>query len=220
MIEIAHILNREYGFKYPILLDGEATSKNKTLTHLMTQFRRIKEADPTIFELRLFDMAIPNMKFKDRHEYLKKSINSSKLERTHLLEYFPFNNFSIDALNKLVKEQSTNIGDEGVILQWANAPYVGSDTFFAIKGKFKDTVDLKITGFNFGKGRLEDKLGTFICDYKGKPLKVSGKLSDKDREEYAKNPPIGKIAEVEFKEETHTGSLRDPIFVRIRDDKS
>lgn len=221
IIEISHVLNRELGFKYPIRLDGEGASKSKTLSHVMSQFRRIEDIDPSILQLHLFDIAIHNMPFNRRHNSIKQAIAECKTNNVFLLPYVQFSNFSINNLRKLVNKMVKE-GYEGVVLQNANANYVGGDTINAIKVKKKETIDLKVVGINLGTegSRLERKLATFVCEYKGKRINVSGKLSDKDREEFAKNPPIGKIIEVEYQEETVNGVLRNPIYVRVRDDLS
>ena len=220
IIEICHILNKEYGIKYPIKLDAEASSESKKLSHVMTQFRRIETADPSIFRLNIFDIVINNTPFIKRHNFVKKAIEKVKSKNILLLPYELFHNFSTDRLDDLVNKMS-KFGYEGVILQNSNAEYIYGDTYYAVKAKKVETVDLKIIGINLGKedSRLKGKLATFICEYKGKPLNVSGRLDDKDRDEFAKNPPIGKIAEVQFQEETPEGSLRNPIFIRLREDK-
>lgn len=220
IIEICHVLNREFGIKYPIRLDGEGASKSKRLSHIMTQFRRVQNMDPTQFQLHLFDIAIENMPFSRRHFLLKEAIKKVKSKKIFLLPYEPFLDFNEEKLYKLVDIMYQK-GYEGVILQDANAEYVGGDTTISIKVKKLKDIDLKIVGINIGtEGKFKNMLSTFICDYNGKYINISGKLSINERIYYAKNPPINKVAEIKYTEETSTGSLRDPVFVRLRDDKS
>jgi len=68
--------------------------------------------------------------------------------------------------------------------------------------------------------KFKNSLGGFVVNYNGKKIRVSGQLSKNDRIYYWKNKPIGSIAEIRFKEKTSKEKLREPIFIRIRDDKS
>jgi len=76
-----------------------------------------------------------------------------------------------------------------------------------------------VIGFEYGtKGtRMENMLGSFICEYKGKRVNVSGKMSDDQRIAYVKDLPS--TIEVHADSETNDGSLRLPIFQRAREDK-
>lgn len=104
--------------------------------------------------------------------------------------------------------------------------------------------DLKVIGFEEGKGKLVGSLGKIIVDFKGKEAKVGSgfkekmfwELSIKERNkindpgEYDKtvrsyiwsnqNKFLGKIAHVKYKEDSSKGSMRQARFKGWREDKT
>ena len=87
------------------------------------------------------------------------------------------------------------------------------------------TVDLRVTGFEQGSGRLAGKLGAFIVDYKGNSLNVGSGMSDGQRSDFLAmgDDLIGRVIEVKYKEEssdkkTGLSSLQFPIFVSLREE--
>ena len=86
-----------------------------------------------------------------------------------------------------------------------------------LKVKQRLTFDLIIEDVFEGKGRNKGRLGGFITNMG----KVGTGFSDRQRQEYWINPPIGKIIEIacmEVNEETR--KARHPVFIRIREDLS
>lgn len=82
--------------------------------------------------------------------------------------------------------------------------------------------DLKIVGMFAGEGQFEDCLGGIVCALpNGKEVRVGSGFSVDSRKEMwdNKNDFIGKTAEIKYMEYTPEGSLRHPIFIRIRTDK-
>jgi ATP-dependent DNA ligase len=116
-------------------------------------------------------------------------------------------------------------GNEGLLFKTPDHihEFKRSAHWFKLKGLYLKgcgiEVDLPVIGFEYGKKgtRLEKVLGAFICEYKGNKVRVSGKLSDDQRIEYAENLPS--FIEVNADSETDDGSLRLPIFQRVRVDK-
>jgi DNA ligase-1 len=118
--------------------------------------------------------------------------------------------------NKLLDE-----GFEGAVLKNINAVYPFDRSKDWIKWKTMISEDLEIIGYEPGDGRNKDRLGAFICDFKGKKVKVGGGYSDELRVKFwkEKDNMIGKIIETQCQGITPDGSLRFPVFTRLRIDK-
>lgn len=206
--------------RLPIIFDSEAASKDKRLSQIMTQLRRINNLDASKLKLHIFNIPLVGKPFKDTHNIVKRLFQGKRFKYLEYLPYYPFK-YDPDKLEKLVNEQVRK-GYEGVMLQFGKAPYqFGKRTKWCCKVKKMKTIDLKIVDIEIGKPgtKFEGIMSKFILDYHGKKLPVSGRISHKQREEFAKNPPIGKYAEIQYQEETSDGRLRFPIYHRIREDK-
>ena len=109
-------------------------------------------------------------------------------------------------------------GKEGVIVKDLDAMYEWDRTIACAKVKSFHDIDLKIVGFQEGKGRHKGRLGAIEVEYKGNIVKVGSGFSDVMRDEIWKNKNkyMGKIAEIVFFEETQNKSggvsLRFPTF--------
>jgi hypothetical protein len=101
-----------------------------------------------------------------------------------------------------------SLGHEGLILH-------NEETNIRLKVKSEETCDVKVIGIFEGKGRNKGKLGGFITE-KGR---VGSGLNDIDRELYFTENMIDKTIEVKCMELTPAGMFRQPIFVRLREDK-
>ena len=88
------------------------------------------------------------------------------------------------------------------------------------------TMDLSIIGCEGGSGRLANRLGAFVLDFKGNEVRVGSGFTDEERFWFwqRRESMIGKLCEVKYKEiscDKHTGaeSLQFPVFVALRTDK-
>lgn len=206
--------------RLPIIFDCEAASKDKKLSQIMTQLRRINNVDASKFKLHIFNTPLIGKQFKETHDIVKKLFRGKQFKYLEYLPYYPFK-YDPDTLEKLVNDQVRK-GYEGVMLQFGKAPYqFGKRTKWCCKVKKMKTIDLKIIDIVIGRtgSKLEGVMAKFILDYNGKRLPVSGRITYKQREEYTENPPIGKYAEINYQEKTPDGSLRIPVFIRVREDK-
>lgn len=92
-----------------------------------------------------------------------------------------------------------------------------------IKDKDVVDVDVEVLGVFEGKGKFTGMLGGLTIRYKGIQQKCGGgKLTDKMRKFYWDFPNhiIGKIVQVHGLSESEDGLLREPRFIRLREDKS
>jgi len=116
-------------------------------------------------------------------------------------------------------------GYEGVMLKASKGLYrwkrVTLKSGEMLKLKPFDTLDLPIVGFYDGEDKYTGLLGGIVVKYKDKEVRVGSGFSDKQRKDINENRDLylGKTAEVKYLEETDGGSLRHPIFLRVRNDK-
>jgi DNA ligase-1 len=111
---------------------------------------------------------------------------------------------------------------EGSMIKHPEGLYTFSRSTAWLKYKPFITDEFEVLGTFEGKARSkhEGKLGGLILKVAdGLTCQVGSGFSDEQREVFWKTPPINRIVEIEFKERTPDGMLREPVFVRVRDDK-
>ena len=118
-------------------------------------------------------------------------------------------------------------GEEGLVIDIADASYVRAKGTSMFKMKPEVSGDFKVVDVVEGKGKDAGRLGAFIIEYKDNLVHVGSGLTDTIREEVWANPDeyIGKLIEVVYFGETKdekTGlvSIRLPRFKRFRHDKT
>lgn len=113
-------------------------------------------------------------------------------------------------------------GYDGAILRRADAPWhVGaSKNGEAIKVKPVQSLDLRATGWFYGKGKHAGRAGGIVVEYRGVQTQVGTGFPDVERETLASHGTRNQIAEVEFMELTADGKLREPRFKGWRFDKT
>lgn len=113
-------------------------------------------------------------------------------------------------------------GYEGVIVKDLDSKYKFDRTKDWIKIKAQDYDVFLCVDVKEGTGENKGKLGSLIVeDKKGNRIGVGQGSSDKQREEFWKNPPIGKYIEISFLTSKHKKSVaRNPVFIRVREDIS
>ena len=118
-------------------------------------------------------------------------------------------------------------GEEGLVIDIADASYVRAKGTSMFKLKPEISGDFKVIDVVEGKGKDAGRLGAFIIEYKDNLVHVGSGLTDAIREEVWADPNkyIGKLIEVVYFGETKdekTGllSIRLPRFKRFRHDKN
>ena len=213
-------LAKKTKLKYPVIFDCEVASESKSVREVMTQLRRLSNIDPSKLELHIFDIVISGKPFSERINILNKAFRGKKYSNVFQLRYEK-SDHTLEQLNN-IKIQMISKGYEGIMLHDGSAFYhFGKRSNKCCKMKEVNTLDLPIVDVVIAPSghRWEGKLLKIVADYRGQRIPMSGKLSLKDREYYAKYPPIGKYAEVDFQEITPRGVLRHPRFIRLREDK-
>lgn len=126
-------------------------------------------------------------------------------------------------------------GLEGVIVKDPTAFYVKKRSISWMKIKAEETIDLPVIGAFEGMGKYAGSLGGLIVSHKGVSVNVGSGFSDDQRHEYwqamkedqihvergerSKCQLIDCPIEVQYQEIMPSGSLRHPVFVRLRRDK-
>lgn len=121
-------------------------------------------------------------------------------------------------------------GEEGIMLKRKDALYHADKrpehNWYKVKKHI--TFDAVIMGFEAGKGKYKDQIGSIVYgmyDKKGGKLEAIGTTSgitDDLRMKMTLTPHayIGKVVELEAMEATSAGSFRHPQFVRFNNEKS
>jgi len=142
--------------------------------------------------------------------------------------------------------EAERLGLEGVVAKKANAPYKGGRSQHLIKIRSRKTDDFVVVGFSAPKGSRGGFGALQLADYMNGELVYAGRagsgFSDRQLAEVTRqleqhkraDPPCSGpipqekgitwvepllVCEVEFTEWTHEGLLRQPVFLRFRDDK-
>jgi len=113
-------------------------------------------------------------------------------------------------------------GYEGAVAKKLDGIYEFGRSSNWLKLKFVETLDLPVVGFYLGTGKNAERLGGLIVETEtGVKVQVGGGYSDQQRDEFweKRESFIGKIIEVKCQEKTKDGSLRFPVFLRVREDK-
>lgn len=120
--------------------------------------------------------------------------------------------------------QAREAGEEGVMLNVCNAPYVCKRTNNLLKVKVFQDCDLRIIGFQQGTGKYADTLGALVVDYKGNSVGVGSGMSDEQRKDFweHRDEYMGRVVTVQYFEETNDAdgkkSIRFPVFKELRED--
>ena len=126
-----------------------------------------------------------------------------------------------------IYEKIINEGEEGLVIDIADASYVRAKGTSMFKMKPEVSGDFKVVDVIEGKGKDAGRLGAFVIEYKDNTVHVGSGLTDSIREEVWANPDkyIGKLIEVVYlcetkDEKTGLTSIRLPRFKRFRFDKN
>ena len=116
----------------------------------------------------------------------------------------------------------TSEGFEGAMVKDTAAPYAqGIRSRAWLKVKDADTTDGQIVDIVEGSGKCAGMAGHIVVRCGRRDVSVGTGMDDATRQSLLANRSqlIGQTAEVDFQMRTPKGSLRHPVFVRVRGDK-
>lgn len=204
-----------------IIYDGEVDAgQTKSFQKLMTQVRKLEGVDPNIFTFHIFDVVIHDTSFVKRYEMLYNTILQSGFSKIKLLEHYQVPEWVKTSKNLLdLAQPLIDQGEEGIIVKLNSSPYEFKRSKHWLKIKKFHTIDVKVTGWDYGTGKNSTVMGRLNCILNtGITFNVGSGFSDDQRQDFMRNTPS--IVEVAYQELTKDGKPRFVTFVRVRDDKS
>lgn len=122
-----------------------------------------------------------------------------------------------------VFSQALRDGYEGVVLKEKSSLYEFKRSKYWLKYKPEHSDDYEIIDVVEGEGKFEGTLGAIVVDVGGVEVNVGTGYDYPTRNRlWQKNMVgelVGSIVEVKYQEKTPDGSLRFPVFLRLREDK-
>jgi len=203
-----------------IIYDGEVDAgQTKSFQKLMTQVRKLDGVNPQIFRFHIFDLVIDGFSFIKRYQILHDVLKTSSFSKTFLLEHFQVPEW-VKTEKDLIQLSQIHIdqGEEGIVVKTHTGVYEYKRSRQWLKVKKFETLDAKVTGWQYGTGKNANVMGKLNCILdSGIRFNVGSGFSDQERIDFMTNTPI--IIEVDYQDMTKDGKPRFGTFVRIRDDK-
>ncbi len=205
-------------------LDGEITMGHfqDLMKTMGNREEGIELAKDAIYNI--FDLQITTLPFRDRLILLasiQHNIKSLGLKHVRvIIGMF----IETEAMLKVFYEQQLEDGEEGAMIKTLTGEYEFKRSKAWQKMKPEHTEDIEIIDFEEGRGKYEGQLGAFICKLNGVDgeVRVGSGLKDEQRQELwdRREELVHTYIEVKYQEKTRDGSLRFPIFIKFRPDKS
>ena len=131
-------------------------------------------------------------------------------------------------LIKKMLDEMVLLGQEGLMINYADSPYEFKRTNKLVKVKQVYTADVMIKGYEEGTGRNKGKLGAILVETpQGVQVKVGSGITDFYRDEIWNNKDgyLGTICEIAFttpstSKDSDLYNLRFPRFIRFRTEKT
>lgn len=208
-------------------VDGELYSTEIDFEHIQGAVMRnknIREEDKEKIKFYVFAL-LKNFKKQEVFETTKEMIseieNIFKKKRDYLVQ--------VD--QKLVKvadiekvhDRYAALGYEGIMLRSVDVSYEFKRSKYLLKFKKFLEADFTVVGSFEGKGKYQSGLGGIQVEGEFGGVKISSEVgsgfNDEQREEFWKNSLVGKKVEVKFQGVTPDGSLRFPVFNKVKLDR-
>ena len=172
--------------------------------------------------LKLNGVGVTNKPLQQRISLLESV--QSQVENEHIV-FLPWARSASD--KRTLYRSILDSGKEGIMLKRFDAMYVEGSrpSNNWIKAKRSATFDCIVLGFSKGTGKYNSQVGAVIFgqyrDGKLIQLGQASGMSDSIRSLMSRSPEpyLGRVVEIRGMERLRSGSIRHPIFVKIRTDK-
>lgn len=167
---------------------------------------------------------VPTIIRKEKLETLLMTYNFKYIKYTKILYAGKFE----QTLIKKMLDEMVLLGQEGLMINYADSPYEFKRTNKLVKVKQVYTADVMIKGYEEGTGRNKGKLGAILVETpQGVQVKVGSGITDFYRDEIWNNKDgyLGTICEIAFttpstSKDSDLYNLRFPRFIRFRTEKT
>jgi DNA ligase-1 len=194
------------------VLDGEAVSGKSFFTSVGA-LRSDRSADDA--RVWLFDLPSVDGDYSTRRASLEALFAQSSPTSLLLIP-------SVSCTPEEAFVRFTSEGFEGAMVKDTTAPYAhGIRSRAWLKVKDADTTDAEIVDVVEGTGKCAGMAGHIVVRCGRRLVSVGTGMDNATRSALLadRSQLIGQTAEVDFQMKTPTGSLRHPVFVRVRGDK-
>ena len=194
-------------------LDGEAVSGKSFFTSVGDLRSEAPAADARVW---LFDIPSCEGDYGTRRACLEALFDQSCTQSLLLVP-------SVSCTPEEAFLRFTAEGFEGAMVKDTAAPYRhGIRSRAWLKVKDCDTTDGEIVDIVEGSGKCAGMAGHIVVRCGRREVSVGTGMDEATRRELLadRSQLIGRVAEVDFQMKTPKGSLRHPVFVRVRGDKA
>lgn len=215
-----------------VVLDGELIAKNceyknvykETIKRVKNKNNNKKDIQFICFDIldeKDYCLNICSFEYEHRRNFL------DTLKTNEFVQILPtiYKGKDINQITKLL-ENYRQKGAEGLMANLSSGLYEYKRSKNILKIKVMQTIDLRVIDYIEGENKLKGKLGALVVDFKGKQVGVGSGYTDEERTLFWNNREdlLNKIIEISFfeitKDKDGKESLRFPVFLRLRDDKT
>lgn len=192
--------------------DCEMMAADGKFLSVMRFYSRAAQAEPGELHLHIFDLPSHPGDLTARLSALESLLAARPHPHVHIIPHYLEPQSEIPRYFK----NALKSGLEGIMVKAPNAPYTRRRHISWVKFKPHDTVTVEVTGVVEGEGDCAGMVGALTFTHNGVAGKVGTGFSREERQSFWLNPP--RLIDVQFHQTTEYGALREPRFIRVRED--